>query len=88
MFAPLVIAAALAAQGPTGAPAITTTAPATKATAPGAQMVCKTEPITGQRISRRTCHTKAEWEQMADNSKQYVSDLRRGQSRCPDPTMC
>lgn len=42
--------------------------------------ICRTETVTGSLVAkRRTCMTKAEWDQLADNTRKTMGDMSRHQ---------
>jgi hypothetical protein len=49
------------------------------------KVVCKTEKVTGSRIKvKRTCRTRAEWDEISANARQGVNDLvRSADTRSP-----
>ena len=65
---PLMVSAALASSSlivPAG----------TVAAAPkGSDKVCKTAPGTGSRVANRVCHTKAEWDAIAEENRRSIAD--------------
>lgn len=44
---------------------------------PSQKVICKTDREVGSMISTRECHTRAEWDQMANDSKNTLDDRSR-----------
>lgn len=52
--------------------------------APKEKKICRTERVTGSLVaSRRVCMTKAEWDQLAAETKKDVEDIQRNGGSIP-----
>lgn len=47
------------------------------------RVICKKEPITGTRLSKRVCHTAREWEQMRQDARATVQGAQSRQDPMP-----
>lgn len=47
------------------------------------RVICKSEPITGTRITKRVCHTAREWEQMRQDAQDI---MQQGQTHQNNPS--
>ena len=57
--------------------AMTLSAPASAGseTKDGAKLVCKREAKTGTRFPKKTCHTRAQWDQIAEQNKRDAQEM-------------
>jgi len=87
MFIALLAAVLLDAQaaGTTVAPAASAvSAPSAKpASADDDKVVCKNEQVTGTRFSTRTCHTKHDWAQIEQDSRDELMNQQSQSFRNP-----
>ena len=51
-----------------------------------AQIVCKTEQYVGSHIPRRVCKTRAEWDEAAKQSQQFLDQDHRAGANFRAPT--
>lgn len=66
------------------APALAEDAPAADQPAPKEKKICRTESVTGSLVAkRRICMTKAEWDQLAQNSKDKIDKFTSRSSGIP-----
>lgn len=51
--------------------------PASQKPDPSQKVICKTDREIGSMISSRECHTRAEWDQMANDAKESLDSRSR-----------
>jgi hypothetical protein len=49
----------------------------------GATMVCKQRPPTNTRFAKRTCHTRAEWDSIAEQNRRAAEEMVGGMKNNP-----
>lgn len=47
------------------------------------KLVCKTEPVTGTRLTRKVCYTQQELEMARQNSREQTEEIQRNSNRPP-----
>jgi hypothetical protein len=53
---------------------------------PEEKLVCRTEKVTGSRTKvKRTCMTKAQWDELAERTKKDMDDFSRNAGQVPPP---
>ena len=82
MFAPaLALAAALMVQAvATPSPVQPTAGASTAGKSASDQVVCRSVTDTGPRVTPRTCHTAAEWNQISSDAQSSTSQYQRASS--------
>lgn len=54
---------------------------------PKEKMICHSEPVTGSRTQvNRICHTKAEWDEIAQQARRDINNLDRNANAGNGPT--